>query len=209
MRALRKLMIGALPALLLGCSSSPADLAMTAISGRNLGAETAEMQRLVAAGAPQMIVWLLDQDRATTLVLAGTRDGVARWRAADNVQIYTRDGMIIGTRGLSFDLMTADVGAAGPVITSGRSGQITRIHRQLDGQDRMKITSYICDILPAGSETIRTGETSYASTLRVDEQCFSPSGDIENRYWLRDGQILQSEQIFNRDVGRIRILFLH
>ncbi|MCZ0964366.1 YjbF family lipoprotein [Paracoccus benzoatiresistens] len=167
------------------------------------------MQGLIAAGAPQMIVWLLDQDRASTLVLAGMRDGVARWRAADNVQIYTRDGMIIGTRGMAFDLMTIDADQAVPVITSGMTGQITRIHRQLDGQDRLKITSYVCDIVPAGSETIRTGETSYASTLRVDEQCYSPSGDLENRYWLHDGQILQSEQIFNRDVGRIRILFLH
>lgn len=209
MKALAKLMMAALPLFLTGCNMSPSDAIMYSIVGPKLGEDQDEMQALITAGAPQMAVWLLDRDQASSLLLAGERDGVTQWRALDNVRLYFRDGVLIETRGLGHDLMTTDLGNGVGVIISGQAGQITRIHRQLDGQDRLEITSYICDILPMGRETIRTGEASHADTLRVDEQCYSPAGDFENRYWLQGGQILQSEQIFNRDVGRLRILFLH
>jgi hypothetical protein len=209
MRSLATLLIAALPLLLAGCESKPSDAITEYLAGPPLGEEQAEMQALIAAGAPRMAAWLLDRDQATSLLLAGERNGVTQWRALDNARLYFRDGVLIQTRGLGHDLMTTDLGNGIGVITSGQAGQITRIHRQLDGQDRLEITSYVCDILPMGRETIRTGETSHAETLRVDEQCFGPAGDFENRYWLQGGQILQSEQIFNRDVGRLRILFLH
>lgn len=167
-----------------------------------------ELDALARAGAPQMIVRMPDRGIASTLRLAETRNGVQAWRALDNVQIYIRDGIIIGTRGLGNDLMTADTGPAADLIRRGQAGRITRIHRMLDGEDRLEIRSWICDITPVGPEPVRTGEDSHVTALRVDETCHSPRGGLTNRHWVLNGAILQSEQVFSQNPGRILVLFL-
>ena len=175
-------------------------------SGPVIGTGDAEFQRLIAEDAPRLVVWLLDRDIAASLLQAGARDGVIRWRAADNVQIYTRNGQIIGTRGLADDLMTAEDSGLSAALAGG--GQITRIQRFLDGQDRITIRSYVCDLVPAGTETVRTGDTTTTTARRVDETCHSPGGDFTNHHWLLGGRILQTEQYLGAGIGRVRLLFL-
>lgn len=177
-------------------------------SGPIIGTEAAEFQRLIDSGAPLAVVRFLDQGMAASLLKAGERAGVVRWRSSDNVQIYTRSGMIIGTRGLGSDLMTADTSEVAAALFGGRSGQVVRVHRVLDGQDNLKIQSYVCDIVPFGPETIRTGETRTTATMRVDEDCHGPNDDFTNHYWLTGGRILQSDQQISAAIGSIQILFL-
>ncbi|NPD16314.1 hypothetical protein HOY34_14030 [Xinfangfangia sp. D13-10-4-6] len=168
----------------------------------------AEMAQLVAIDAPRMIVRLPQKGQAVTVLLAGERAGVKRWRGTDNAQLYTKDAMIIGTRGLGDDLIGADPGQAVQVIRSGQPGQITRIHRRLDGQDRLAIRSYVCDITPGPAEQVRISETRSVSALRIDETCHSPGGGHRNRHWLYQGQILQSEQSFSPEIGPLVLTFL-
>ncbi|VDC33978.1 YjbF family lipoprotein [Pseudogemmobacter humi] len=159
-------------------------------------------------GAARLIVRLPKAGQAALLHEAGGRDGVRRWQASDNVQIYTRDGLIIGTRGLGHDLMSSDPGAAAALIAAGRSGQLPRIYRLLDGEDRLEIRSYICDILPANSEKIRIGENEWTMALRVNETCHSPRGALSATHWVKDGRILQSIQTFDPALGPVDILFM-
>ncbi|MBK6465900.1 MAG: YjbF family lipoprotein [Rhodobacter sp.] len=190
------------------CGSDLSGKALQRIAGAPPGVDPPEMQRLTAADAPILIVRLLDRGQASSLRKAGQRDGVISWRALDNVRLYTRDGMIVATRGLSFDLMTSDTGDAASLIASGRDGQVVRVLRLMDGEDRLEIRSYFCDIIPVGPEQIRTGERERTMTLRVDETCSNPRGDISNRYWVLGGRILQAEQTFSPEIGRVQILLL-
>ncbi len=193
---------------LTACSDQVRQTALQRLTGPTPGVQSEEVQRLVAADAPILIVRLLDRGTASSLLLAAERDRVQRWRALDNVQIYTRDGLIIGTRGLSFDLMTSDPGPAAAIIAAGQAGEVPRIDRLMDGNDRLQIRSYVCDIVPVGPEEIRTGERETTSTLRTDETCYNPRGNVLNRYWVSAGRILQAEQTFSPDIGRVQILFL-
>lgn len=173
--------------------------------------QPAEMQALIAADAPRLILRLPAHQRASTLLLAGERAGVKRWRSADNVQIYTREGLVIGTRGLGFDLMTTSTSPeAAAAITAALPGQLTRLHRLPDGSGALQLQGWICDILPRGSETIRLSEHRSAATLRVEERCHGPDGGFSNHYWLRGGKIVQSwQQISARSrLGQLQLLFL-
>ncbi|MFT4150930.1 MAG: YjbF family lipoprotein [Paracoccaceae bacterium] len=172
------------------------------------GVDTAEAQRLITGNAPRLAAYMVDRGGSVLMVKAGERAGVARWRSADNVQFYLRDGLIIGTRGLGFDLMTADTGGAAGLIRTARPGQITRVHRHLNGEGRIVIRSYVCDIEPAGTETVRIPDKPSVQALRVNEICHSPGGDFRNAYWLRDGRLVQTRQFIGDGVGRAQLIFL-
>lgn len=195
-----------------GCAALT-DRALNRIEGADPGVDTDEMNRLQAEGAARMILRIAKFDHAVTLLEAGARDGVRRWRGTDNAQIYTKDGIIIATRGLGLeDLMSADTGGAAGAITraaaSGAGAQITRIHRLPDGEERLAIRSYICDVTPGQPERIRVGETQWIMATQVTETCHSPGGGFLNRHWVAHGQIVQSIQNFAPEAGSLDILFL-
>ena len=167
-----------------------------------------ELRALIAAGAPQMALNIPDLGLNTMMLLAGSRDGVARWRSGDNVQIIARDGLIIATRGFGFDIMSTDAEGAADLILSGRGGRITRIHRMLDGEDRTAIRSWICDILPLGPEEVRLADQSRFSTRKVEETCHGPRGGFSNLYWVHDGALVQSRQFLGPETGYLRLQFL-
>ena len=203
MMAMAPLMI--LAALILsGCSGRTSE----ALLARYAGSAPGEVVSAAPPGAARLIVRIPKAELAALLHDAGTRDGVRRWQASDNVQIYTQDGMIIGTRGLGHDLMSADTGTAAALISQGRGGQSPRIYRLLDGEDRLEIRSYICDIIPARAEQVRIGEDEWTTALRVNETCHSPRGALSGTHWVKDGRILQSIQTFDPGFGPVDILFL-
>ena len=213
MRRMRmpRLWPGLMLALLAGCApAQQARLLALASPGSNgpIGQDAAGLQALIAGGADRVVMRIPARQVAVTLLQAGARDGVIRWRGTDNAQIQTRDGLIIATRGLSNDLMTADLGALAPLIRSGAPGRIIRLHRVLDGADSMQIQSWICDIAPTGPESIRIGETRHVIALRVAETCHGPRGGFTNLHWVHDGAIVQSWQRINDDPGQIQLLFL-
>lgn len=173
-----------------------------------LGVDAAGAQRLIASGAPRLAIYLVDRGGSVLMVKAGERDGVARWRSADNIQFYLRDGIVIGTRGLGFDLMTADSGNAAAIVAQGRSGRITRVHRHLNGEGRMTIRSYVCDITPGETETVRIPDAPSVQARRIEEACHSPAGNFKNVYWTQGGRLVQTRQFIDDGVGRAQIIFL-
>lgn len=168
----------------------------------------AEMRALMRADAPRMVLRIPQHGLAVTLLAAGTREGVVRWRDTENAQILTREGMVIATRGLGDDLMAVQADGALALILAGAEGQVTRLHRHLDGEDRIEIHSWVCDIAPQGHDTVRIAETTRLEALLVTESCHGPRGTFSNRYWLREGRILQSWQFAGSALGQMHLLFL-
>ena len=203
--------IAAALALLAGCGLP--DRALRSVTGdppaASLGREEGELARLLAdPGTPKVVLRIPARGVAVTMLLAGTRAGVQRWRTTDNVQIYTRGGMILGTRGLGHDVMTVDSGAAAALIAADADGQITRMHRVLTGDDLLELQSWVCDIAPAGAERLRVGEDAWAEARVITETCHGPRGPFENRHWVVAGVLRQSWQYVGPEIGVIQLLFL-
>ena len=78
-----------------------------------------------------MIAQLESNDRASILVRKGENRDVETYFTPDNISISLRDGVLIATRGLGFDLMSADV--SDTIAGLRRGGRAVRIHRYLDG----------------------------------------------------------------------------
>lgn len=175
------------------------------------GVDANGVEALIASGrAPRIQLDLVDTGRSALLVFAGgtgEAGGVTRWRTVDNTQIYTRDGLVTGTRGLSFDLMTAETGAAAAAILEGRRAQVTRFHTYLDGDDRTRTRAYVCDIEPLGAEETRLPDGRVLAGLMVRETCHNPERTFTNLHLLSNGRIVRTLQFISDRAGRAQILF--
>ena len=193
---------------LLGCDFSTDAPPDRPLSSPMPGVDLAATERLIESGAPRLQITLLDQGASVLMARSDARDGVTRWRTIDNAQLYLRDGFVIGTRGLAFDLMSAELGDLGALVLAGRAGEAPRFHGYLDGEDRLRIRAYVCDIAPVRREAVEIPDSGGVEALLVEERCHGIDHGFVNRYWVASGRIIQSEQFISDGVGRVQIIFL-
>ncbi|MFO6465135.1 YjbF family lipoprotein [Jannaschia sp. KMU-145] len=109
----------------------------------------------------------------------------------DDSTLAFRDGMLVGTRGIGFDLMAADVAEASAAIRAGRTTRITRTMSWLDGTGAIVRRGFTCGIQPVGG--------------RITETCNAIGLAFENDYVIRGGNIVASRQWSGPVQGHIRI----
>ena len=134
-----------------------------------------------------------------TLSPVARNAGTVTWITLDGVTVSTRDGLIVATRGLGHDLMSADLAPVRSALPEG--GRATRIHYRLDGENRTEALRFACTIRPEGREVLDIAGRRVA-THRVAERCAGPAGSFTNRYWIDDaGRLAQSQQWLLPEIG--------
>lgn len=158
---------------------------------------------------PLILIEILDGDQIATLSAFPGSTLNKVWLSADGRTVTTQNGMLIATRGMNYDLMGADVGAAGYSLEKTIAGNIEPQHRRLykyliaDNQE--KIIEYSCVFSKESQETIFIFEKPY-KTLRVSEACESDSLQFNNTYWVeKNGMIRKSQQWHGQNIGLILI----
>jgi len=114
---------------------------------------------------------------------------VVTYFTPDGISMSYKSGVLVGTRGLGFDLMGADVGDVLQSLRSGRDGAV-RLHRYLDGEDQIVLRSLVCD---------------YTGSGRITETCYSDGLEIKNTYQMSGGRITTSRQWIGPEQGYIRL----
>ncbi|MGB7263060.1 MAG: YjbF family lipoprotein [Albidovulum sp.] len=135
------------------------------------------------------------------------RNGATRTYATPNQQtLLFRNGLLVGSRGLGDDLMSADLGNAAALVTRRQSGATNRTYRYLDGEAIERPLPVQCTITTGGTKSFRFAETNYA-TVQMDERCQSRQGlNISNTYWVTaDGQVALSRQWIGPTLGHVTI----
>ncbi len=142
----------------------------------------------------------------STVQPAERLNGVINWRTQNNAsEISTRNGVIVATRSLGDDLMTADV--AGTIAAlQGRDGgeYYPLFHTLLDGEYQPEFRSYQCIVESRAPETLTLFDESFQVT-RIAEICATPGRNVTNTYWVgQDGTVLRSRQWIGESVGYIQ-----
>ena len=132
------------------------------------------------------IALLEEKKQASVLIETGENLNVTTYFTPDGISISLQDGVLVATRGLGFDLMTADVSAVQSGLRNG--SRAVRVHRYLDGEDQVVIKSFVCD---------------YSGTTKVVETCYGNDNNFENRYSMVAGQIAESRQWIGPQLGYI------
>ncbi|NUB45392.1 YjbF family lipoprotein [Fertoebacter nigrum] len=169
-----------------GAAAAPADLGLT---------------RAALAGftTPLQLVTLEPSGVSAVMGPLGSNNGADTWSSADNRTISYRQGIVVATRGLSGDLMSASVPTLGQIAAG--SGTHSRVHFYLNGLDQTERQDFRCTLSSAGSETLTIVGLGYP-TRRIDEDCSGAAGSFRNSYWIEGGTYLrQSRQYVAKEAG--------
>ena len=131
----------------------------------------------------------------------GENGGTVTWATADDVSLAFRGGLVTASRGLGFDLMSADLAGPLAALGGGASQGYARHMTYLDGENRTVFRAFLCDMRPGVPETIAIlGEAR--ATIRRDETCRSSEETVGNSYWFgADGTVWRSRQWLGPDLG--------
>lgn len=125
------------------------------------------------------------------LTLSDTKGSVQTWTTTDGITFSLRDGVLIQTRGLGPDILSADAPSVAQLLQNGATYQ--RRYFFLGEDDQVARRTYECTVTVIGRETITVVERNHNVT-HVKEACDRPQGAINSEYWIEGRQIRRSVQ---------------
>ena len=156
--------------------------------------------QLEAAGKPVLLVSSKTLGRTGFLGVRDAKDDVLTWETPDGAAFSQRNGVLIQTRGLGADLMSAQAPSVGQLLQPGTSYQ--RIYYFLGDDDQGTRRTYDCITSVVGKESIEVLGKTHDAT-HVTEVCTRPQGKLSNDYWVEGGSIRKSRQWVSGFVGYI------
>ncbi len=175
-------------------------------AGANVAPGTRQQVQLALKSieGPVLVAVVVDEDQTAVLGFAGQNGPYRTWITGSRQTLVTRNGVLTGTRGLGFDLMSSEATAAMNLVTARRSGSVERIYRHIDGENHEVPTRMTCSIGPDGAETVTLLSGARISTTRMRETCVAPDLSVSNTYWVSgSGQIPQSRQWVSEQIGPV------
>ena len=160
---------------------------MKTAASKVLGPSTTPAVKPVA-GAPQIWLTLVSRGIKFPMTQIDQREGVTIYASTDGAQVFLRNGILIGTRGLGRDLMSADA----PTPAALRAGHAhQRSYYDLDGTDTTIRHLFTCKV-----------ERDAADPNAIAEACAADIGTIRNQYWFNSaGSVSKSRQWVSQGVG--------
>ena len=151
---------------------------------------------------PLLLAIVESSGGAATLQRVGQNPPNSSWFSPDGIGVNLNGQLLIATRGLGGDLLSADVSQSRARLSARQSGQARRVLRHLDGLDQIQREVFTCQINDLGAETVTVLEVNHA-TRHFREDCLGERGtSFGNDYWIGGGgTIWKSRQWIGKDLG--------
>lgn len=151
---------------------------------------------------PLMLAQVPQHDVRATLIPIGVNGAVVTWTAPDGSTLALREGVLVGSRGLSPDLMSAAV----PTQALLRGGKpYTRSHYYLGHDDQTERRDFTCSGHAMGATVLEIHDLRFAVD-KFSETCTSPTDTFINQYWVeKSGTVRQSRQWVGPTVGFLEL----
>ena len=152
-------------------------------------------EAIAAAPEPLLFVEQGQGGAQALMALAGRNGDVITWASADGRSVSLRDGVLVATRGLGFDLMSADVGGTLTALAGGPR-EYERFVSYLDGENRTVLRSFACIMADPVAETIESFGRSVPTT-RWTETCAGLDGQVTSVFHTGAGGMWRALQTVN------------
>jgi len=134
------------------------------------------------------------------------------WQSSDSAQIFLRNGVLVGTRGVGTDIISSDASAIIRAVDAKGSRRGTRRYVVSDGDNTSETVTFRCAIDNLGQEGIFIVNQSF-DTVHLRETCIGgPSGEvsISNDYWVlsQSGLVKKSRQWAGPASGYFEMILL-
>ncbi|WP_296371950.1 YjbF family lipoprotein [Yoonia sp.] len=147
---------------------------------------------------PMLFVSAPQIKTAATLIPVRQNGPVRIWQTRDGAQIATRDGLVVATHGLGFDLAASDLDGIAAAIAGG-PGEYKRTLSHIMGDLRTSVQPYRCVLAPDRSKP----QNPAITVLRED--CRGPD-PFRNLYHIdAKGRLFWSQQWVSPKVGHLEI----
>lgn len=143
-----------------------------------------------------MSVKIPAREAEALLALVTVNQGVETWQTGDDVTISMRNGVVVGTRGLGFDVIGSDVGQTLAALAGRQGGPYAVRRSYLTADNQIERVTATCTMAPADAQGLRV------------ESCRSPQGDYLSTYKLdATGRVAASSQWIGPQVQDLNISF--
>ncbi|WP_417701838.1 YjbF family lipoprotein [Pseudophaeobacter sp.] len=165
-------------------------------------------------GNPHLEVYIENRDLTGYAGLLRVRHDdlpgeITTWSTNDDIALFFRNGLLIGTRGLPGNLISADVPVQDNIVGPAQGG-LRRYYLRGGNSEERRITM-ACELQDLGRETLEIYERHF-TTQHLQERCEGrdPDGrktEIINEYWVdsRSREIWKSRQWAGPETGYLRI----
>jgi hypothetical protein len=179
------------------------DMATEMVAGRNVPvAPTLTRADIRAAGAPLQQIVVENTGITAYLGVQGVRGDIVTWATSARENIALKGGVLIQTRGLGADLMSAAVPDLGQLLSGAT---IERRYFHLNGAEATVETAVTCTPRVVGRETVEIVGLAY-DTARIDEDCANETLSFTNSFWIEGtGNLRMSRQWAGQVLGPLVI----
>ncbi|MDV7141368.1 YjbF family lipoprotein [Tropicimonas sp. TH_r6] len=128
------------------------------------------------------------------LVRVSSRAGVEIWRSESGDTLTLQEGIVLGTRALTPDLLSVEAALPSQWLGAPRPATAPRVHRYVDGEEQVFIRAYSCVLSETSPVELSLG-TETLLLNRTDEDCYNATQSFTNSYWMNgSGQMVLSRQ---------------
>jgi hypothetical protein len=149
-------------------------------------------------GMPILRAVIATRGADALLTISDRKGDVVTWTTSDGTTFSFRQGVLIQTRGLGPDLMSADAPLVAQLLQDG--GTHPRQYFFLGADDGTTRRSYDCTVDVVGKETIEVFGRAHKVT-KVSETCARPQGSITNEFWIEGQTVRKSRQLLSGGIG--------
>lgn len=161
--------------------------------------QQASLSRADSAG-PVMQVQIASRNANAELSRVAISNGVETWLAVDNISLSFRQGVLVASRGLGFDLMAADAAGTLTAIAGQGPPVYRRQMRYLTGEHHSTYLMAGCSMKMVGIEAVGGQRLN-----RLEEKCRARRDVFTNIFWLNaSGAVVESRQWVSPQIGYIR-----
>ena len=146
-------------------------------------------------GPDRLRVSLPNTGAIAALAPIAQNSDVTVWQTLDGITLSFRRGVLVATRGLGDDLMSADVqGDVNLLRGMGGDGYYPHIRSYLDGENQTVFRSYQCRRTGQAPTSVKVYD-QVTSARRVEVFCVSRGDEFTNTFWLDGmGRVIKSRQ---------------
>ena len=182
-------------ALLAGCGAVLPGLGGGKAPAVGTGSITRE--RLESYGVPIMRATVPGLGIDTLLSPRDSTGDVTTWQSAEGFTFSFRDGVLIETRGLGPDLMSASGPTGRQIVARSNTGRSYFYTWENDANQRR---DYRCTVAGGTAESIEIYGRSHGTQL-LTETCQNDTSRLGNKFWIEGQTIRKSQQWISPKAG--------
>lgn len=132
------------------------------------------------------------------------------WQSSDDAQVFLRNGVVVGSRGVGGDIISADANMTIRALGARAGSSGLRTYIVSDGDVTTTEYTFRCKIENIQSENLILFGQSFSTDYMREDCVGGPRGDdvVRNEYWVQraDGFVRKSRQWMGPRIGYFEVI---